>query len=176
LKALSRRDFLKLSGAAFAGALLPRSWRSPQASNPAEWPAGVPLGRVTPKRIRLVSRPHPDGERLDYKYEDDVLPVLRSVVGTGFYPHNHVWFETPDGYAYSSWVQPVRFDPNEPLPVVSGEGIYVELSVPYSDAAPNLIPNRRLFIGCTTVRPIRLTTGWPPPMAGCGTASTTRTG
>ena len=134
MKALSRRDFLKLSGTAFASPLLPRSWRSPQANNPIEWLAGVPLGRVTPKRIRLVSRPHPDGERLDYKYQDDIFQVLRSVVGTGFYPHNHVWFETPDGYAYSSWVQPVRFDPNEPLPVVSGEGIYVELSVPYSDA------------------------------------------
>ncbi|MBI3243195.1 MAG: twin-arginine translocation signal domain-containing protein [Chloroflexi bacterium] len=68
MKALSRRDFLKLSGAAFASTLLSRSWRSLQANNPAEWPAGVPLGRVTPKRIRLVSRPHPDGGRLDYKY------------------------------------------------------------------------------------------------------------
>ena len=126
----SRRDFLKLSGAAFAGPLLPRF----QANRSAEWPQGVPLGRVTPTRIRLISRPHPDGRRLDYKHQDEVVQVLRSVVGEGFYPHNHVWFETPDGYAYSAWVQPVRLDLNKPVSRVPRDGMYVELSAPYSDA------------------------------------------
>jgi hypothetical protein len=149
----SRREFLKLSGTAFATILLPRSLRNSQANHSGEWPEGAPLGRVTPKRIRLLSRPHPDGIRLDYRYEDDVFQVLRAVVGEGFYPHNHVWIETPDGYAYSSWVQPVRFDLNEPLPDVPREGIYVELSVPFADAHTDPDPQApivyRLYYGST---------------------------
>lgn len=130
----SRRDFIKLSGLALAGAALPT--RRPPQSPPTRpsWPANTPLGRVTANRIRLISRPHVDGERLDYRYLDDVFPVIRSVVGQGFYPHNHVWFETPDGYAYSSWVQPVKYAPDEPLAVAPKEGVYVEVSAPYLDA------------------------------------------
>jgi len=131
---LSRRDFLKLSGAAFAGSLFPSALRGTKAAVSAEWPSNVPLGRVTPKRIRLLSRPNLDGDRLDYKYENDVFPILRSVVGEGFFPHNHVWFETPEGYAYSSWVQPVRYTPNVPLLQIPSEGAYVEVSAPFTDA------------------------------------------
>ncbi len=130
---LSRRNFLKLGGTTLIGVWLPPV-SQPNASPTESWPQGVPLGRVTPKRIRLLSRPHLDGERLGYKYEDDVFPVWRSVVGEGFYPHNHVWFETPEGYAYSSWVQPVRYDLNEPLASVPTEEKYVELSIPYTEA------------------------------------------
>lgn len=150
---ISRRDFFKLSGSVLAGAVFPRWQPSPQLVAWVQWPQGVPLGRVTPKRIRLIARPHPDGQRLDYKYADEVVQVYRSVVGEGFYPHNHVWFETPEGYAYSAWVQPVRYDLNRPLPVISGEGTYVELSVPYSDA--RVEPNSeapvvyRLYYGST---------------------------
>ncbi len=131
---LSRRAFLKLGSAALSGVLIPRSRRSPLAGDPPKWLTGVPLGRVTESRIRLYSRPNPEGKDIALKYRDDVVAVVREVVGKGFYPHNHVWFETPEGYAYSSWVQPVRFAPNEPLPAVPPEGMYVEASVPFTDA------------------------------------------
>jgi hypothetical protein len=73
-----------------------------------------------------------------FKYRDDVVTIVREVVGLGFYPHNHVWFETPDGYAYSSWVQPVQYAPAAPA-AVPVEGVYGEVCVPYTDArnAPN---------------------------------------
>lgn len=131
---LSRRDFLKLSGITFAGVFAPRSWRLVAGRPSTDWPPGVPLGRVTGSRIRLIARPHAEGARLDYKYRDDVFPILRSVVGEGFYPHNHVWFETPEGYAYSSWAQPVQFMLNEPLTIVPDVGVYVEVSTPFTDA------------------------------------------
>lgn len=130
----SRRDFLKLGGAALAGALVPRSVARQQAGDAPEWQTGVRLGRMTESRIRLYSRPNPDGQQVMFKYRDEVVTIVRDVVGQGFYPHNHVWFETLEGYAYSSWVQPVRFAPNEPLPEVTPDGIYVEVSVPYTDA------------------------------------------
>ena len=131
---LSRRDFLKLGGAAVTGILKPgRGWQ-PAAKVAAEWPSDIPLGRVTVTRMRLIARPNLNGSRLDYRYLDDVFPIVRAVVGEGFYPHNHVWFEIPSGYAYSAWVQPVRFVPNEPLPKVPEDGLYVEVMAPFTDA------------------------------------------
>lgn len=131
---LSRRDFLKLSGIAFAGVFAPRSRRLATGRPSIDWPPGVPLGRVTESRIRLLSRPNQDGARLDYKYRDDVFPILRSLVGEGFYPHNHVWFETSEGYVYSSWAQPVQFTLNEPLTRVPDVGVYAEVTAPFTAA------------------------------------------
>ncbi|MGH2521220.1 MAG: L,D-transpeptidase family protein, partial [Anaerolineales bacterium] len=146
---LSRREFLRLSGAALAGALLPR----PVGRATAGWPADTRLGRMTESRIRLFSRPHPDGREVMFKYRDDVMVIVREVVGEGFYPHNHVWFETPEGYAYSSWVQPVHYAPNEPLPDVPPDGVYVEVSVPFTDARAQPDPQSsvlyRLYYGTT---------------------------
>lgn len=149
----SRRGFLRLAGAALAGAWLPRPSRPQQTGDPPEWQSGVRLGRMTESRIRLYSRPNPEGREIAFKYRDEVVTIVREIVGQGFYPHNHVWFETPEGYAYSSWAQPVRYAPNEPLPVVPSEGFYVEVSVPLTDAraqpdhgAPVLY---RLYCGTT---------------------------
>ena len=108
---ISRRTFLKLSGGLLVGA----TGLATLQVDPPEWLPGVRLGRMTESRIRLYNRPHPDGSEVGFRYRDDVVTVLREVVGLGFYPHNHVWFETPAGYAYSAWVQPVRFAPMEPL-------------------------------------------------------------
>ena len=134
---LSRRSLLKLGSALLIGAVIPR--RQTLVAN--EWPRGVPLGRMTESRIRLYSRPRPDGNVVGFKYRDDVVAITREVVGLGFYPHNHIWFETPDGYAYSSWVQPVRNVPNAGQTAVPPEGLYVEVSVPFTDARAQ--PDRR---------------------------------
>ena len=118
-----------LGAAALAsGSLTPRVADSPQ------WVLGARLGRMTESRIRLYNRPQPDGKDIGFKYRDEVVTIIRDVVGLGFYPHNHVWFETPDGYAYSSWVQPVRYVPAEPLAEVPTEGVYGEVSVPFTEA------------------------------------------
>jgi len=150
---LSRRAFLKLGSATLSSALIPRPRRSLLAGDPSEWLPGVPLGRMTESRIRLYSRPNPEGKDVAFKYRDDVVAVVREVVGKGFYPHNHVWFETPEGYAYSSWVQPVRYAPNEPLPAVPSEGMYGEVSVPFTDAHAQPDPQSpilyRLYYGTT---------------------------
>ncbi len=158
---IGRRSFLKLSGAALAGGLAPRMGRAAPTGTPPEWLPGVRLGRMTESRIRLYSRPNPDSQVVTFKYRDEVVTILREVVGRGFYPHNHVWFETPDGYAYSSWAQPVRFAPNEPLPVLSATGVYVEVSVPYTDARAQPEPGApilyRLYYGTTYQAIARLT-------------------
>lgn len=134
---LSRRRFLKLSGAALLGSTVQRRGLLSEAfavGDPPEWLPGVRLGRMTESRIRLYSRPNPEGQQVAFKYRDEVVTLLRDVVGLGFYPHNHVWFETAEGFAYSSWVQPVRYEPDLPLATVPAEGVYGEVCVPFTDA------------------------------------------
>ena len=109
------------------------SW-TPRTNDPPEWIPGVRLGRMTESRIRLYNRPNPDGKAIGFKYRDEVFPLLRDVVGLGFYPHNHVWLETADGYAYSSWVQPVQYAPATAPVAVPTQVVYGEVCVPFTDA------------------------------------------
>ena len=71
-------------------------------------------------------------------YEDAVIPWLREVVG----PHpgriNQRWIETPDGYIWGGYVQPVLNKPNVPttdLPQHTslGAGMWAEVTVPYAE-------------------------------------------
>jgi lipoprotein-anchoring transpeptidase ErfK/SrfK len=137
MTALSRRTFLKLAGATLASAALPRGMSRPRLDtlSPQEWWTGDGLlGRVTAAQAQVMSRPHPDGVRVGWLYGDDVVRVLRQVVGKGWFPHNHVWVETPDGFVYSSLVQPVRPLLNEPLRSLPAEGLWTEFSAPYAEA------------------------------------------
>ena len=128
----SRRSFLKLAGAAFAGVALASR---PRLQLDPVWPQGVRLGRVTLSgRARVLSRPNPDGALLRYLDQDEVVPLLREVVGLGVLPHNHVWFELETGYVYTSYLQPVMNLPNPPLTAIPPDGVWTEVSVPYVDA------------------------------------------
>ncbi|MBF8285145.1 MAG: YkuD protein, partial [Anaerolineales bacterium] len=84
--AFSRRDFLKLTGAALAGVAFP--WRLPRASGapPSVWPQGpnVRLGRVVwPWGVKILSRPDPLGRELGELHPEDVVVTVRDVVGRG---------------------------------------------------------------------------------------------
>ena len=134
---LSRRDFLKLSslavGAAAFTTLSPADLRlaQPQTS----------LGRVAIVKARVLNRPNRLGETLGYVERDDVLEVYRNVVGEGFYPHNHVWTEIPQGFVYSSWVQPVKNEIQIPVTVLLEGGFFAEVSVPFTSARTAPDPN-----------------------------------
>jgi len=91
------------------------------------------LGRITAPQAQVMSRPHSDGTRVGWVHQDDVVEVLRNVVGKGWFTHNHVWAETPDGFIYSSLVQPVRPQLNEPLRRLPPEGLWAEVSVPFTE-------------------------------------------
>lgn len=139
---LSRRSFLKLAGLSLALTAIPRRANVFAASRPAallpekwgELEAATMLGRITAAQAQLISRPHPDGERLGWLFRDDVVRVLRNVVGKGWFPHNHVWVETPDGFVYSSLVQPVRHQINPPpASDVPSTGLWAEVSVPHTE-------------------------------------------
>src|SRR5690606_34971817 len=101
----SRRQFLKLTGALALSLALPRNaralspyaferpragargidWRAQnQALAPGDFPAGVPLGRgALGWGAPILSRPHPEGTLLGHVYPNDVVRVVRTVVGLG---------------------------------------------------------------------------------------------
>ncbi len=143
---VSRRSFLKLIGSAAAGAWLLPQLRdnSTGLARPAlnlaltaPWPQGpdVKLGRGTLGwGAPILSRPHPEGANLGYVYPDDVVRVLREVVGLGMAFHTHLWFELEQGYVYAPYLQPVMNLPQTPLQTVPPEGVWTEVCVPYVDA------------------------------------------
>ena len=125
---LSRREFLQWSGVTAGAAILPRQlWA---ATYP---PEADRLCRVTELEAALRLRPHPDSRAVAGARLDDVLVVLREVVGRGVYPHNHVWFETPTGYLWSSDAQPVRNAPNVVQASLPADGVWTEITIPYVD-------------------------------------------
>jgi lipoprotein-anchoring transpeptidase ErfK/SrfK len=135
----SRRNFLKLAGAVALGAALPLGRVPPRRLDrryrlDAGWPEGPDkrLGRGTLGwGAPILTRPHPEGQPLGHVYTDEVVRIVREVVGLGMAYHTHVWFELEEGYVYSTALQPVLNLPQAPLASVPAGGIWSELSVPY---------------------------------------------
>ena len=141
---LSRREFLKLGTISVIGlAPSPRIPRIPVPPVPAGR-ASHRWGRVSADYLGLRSRPHPNGKFLGFLYYDDVVPIYREVVGKGWFPHNHVWFETPDGMAYSASMQPTENVQNEPTMNIPSSGLFGEISVPFADARVDPDPKAQI--------------------------------
>jgi hypothetical protein len=124
---LSRRDFLKLAGAAVAA---PLRIRWPEEPEPVH-PTG--LGRVTAGSIWAYDKPEPGAKRLKALRQDMLLPIRKLAVTEGLLSHNRVWALTSHGWVYSSWVQPVRYQLNEPIGYVPESGLWGQVTVPYLD-------------------------------------------
>jgi len=129
---LSRREFLKLSSIAIGAAALPTlSPNDLRLTSPS-----MGLGRVTVLGLRLMKRPRWTTDLIRTTKSDEVVEIYRAVVGEGKpFIHNNVWFEVEGGYLHSSWVQPVKNEPQTPftstLPL---NGLFGEIYVPYTDA------------------------------------------
>src|SRR5215207_9731006 len=123
----SRRDFLKLTGVAALGAALPFTGRGAAVPRgpaqrrpsrrgprnilpPGEWPENVPLGRgVLGWGAPILNRPHRDGTMIgpdSYVYPNEIVRIVRSVVGLGVDYYSHLWYELEDGYIYAPYLQP----------------------------------------------------------------------
>jgi lipoprotein-anchoring transpeptidase ErfK/SrfK len=132
---LSRRAFLKIASLSLGGLAL-RPFGGLFAL--PDFPQGDRLGRVNAGKVELKARPDADSQTQGELFEDAVVPWLREVAGTNVYRDNQRWVETPDGYIWSPYLQPVSNQPNRPLEALPenatlGTGMWVEVTVPYAD-------------------------------------------
>ena len=131
---ISRRRFLKESALGLASlAIQPFQ----AATSQMQFSVMEELGRVNVGMTEARMKPDADSAILTKVYEDAVVPWLREVVGRCPYRSNQRWVETPDGYIWAPYLQPVKNLPNKPvnrLPETSlGSGMWVEVTVPYVD-------------------------------------------
>jgi hypothetical protein len=137
---ISRRDFLKLTGLA-AGSLMLPFGKASASSLLQEWPIGANLGRVAVGEMRsfidLKAEPNMNAANTTRVWRDDVFQIKQEVVANvlDFNRYNQKWYETPDGFIYSPYVQPVKNLPNQPvaeLPLdeLGQRGMWVEITVP----------------------------------------------
>lgn len=124
---LSRRDFLKLSGAGLLGAFLADLHLDRARA------AAVKQGRMTLSGIHLYQDPSFQAKRIDIFGRDQVVKVTDVVEGEEGNPYNKQWFEIEGrGYTYSGWVQPVETDYQKPVFDIPASGRLGEITVPYS--------------------------------------------
>lgn len=133
MKTLNRRDFLKLSGAALSVSL----FKPPEPETLQLHPIG--LGRVTEWRIWAYNEARPGAKQEAALTRDDVLDIYAALDTDGLMAHNPTWYLTKYGWAYSSWVQPVKREPNLAEKRVPQEGFWAQVTVPYVEmrVAPN---------------------------------------
>jgi len=133
---LKRRKFIENSSLMIAGFLTRPASRFLEMF---EFSATDELGRVNVGKVEIKKRPNADSQTVGVLYEDAVVAWVREVVGTNPYRNNQRYVETPEGYIWAPYLQPVCNTPNQPvqsLPDSSrGPGMWVEVSVPFVDLA-----------------------------------------
>ncbi len=111
-----------------------------------QFPLADRLGRVNVGMAEVRNRPDPDSTIVGKVYQDGVLPWLREVVGRRPLRVNQTWVETPEGFIWSPYLQPVRNISNSPitkLPDSSlGPGMWGEVTIPYVDLILDNLPAR----------------------------------
>ncbi|MHB0924025.1 MAG: L,D-transpeptidase [Bellilinea sp.] len=136
---LSRREFIKISLLGITS-LAFREYELP------EFPQADRLGRVNVGMTELKARPDSDSDTLGQVYGDTIVPWLREVVGRRPWRKNQRWVETPDGYIWAPYLQPVKNLPNSILSELPestlGPGMWAEVSVPYLDVVLGNPPAR----------------------------------
>jgi hypothetical protein len=149
---INRKDFLKLSATAFGGIVLAPLGNSAinRLSRLPDFPEGERLGRVCYGKWDLKARPDQDSRTVGSVMDDEVLTWIKEATGTfSIYRNNKRWVETPNGYIWGAYFQPVRNQPNQPLedlPQTSiGTGMWAEVSVPYVDTIMINPPPRHHF-------------------------------
>jgi hypothetical protein len=128
---LSRRDFLKLGGAAFGGLALSRLVQI-EARAQAE---GSLIGRVAASpRLRVRARPSFSAETVSYRYYDELLELAGTVPADD--DPAQTWYRLPEGgYLTASYIQqPVEDRPNQPVEEIPDGGIPGEVTIPFTDA------------------------------------------
>ncbi|MBE9524297.1 MAG: L,D-transpeptidase [Chloroflexi bacterium] len=132
---INRRAFLKLSAFGIGNLTLHSPLRY---FGLMDFPQAERLGRVCVGRTDLKLKPDYDSSSVGVLFEDAVLPWVKDVVGRWPWRNNQRWVETPEGYIWAPYFQPVKYllkTPVKSLPTIGDmTGMWVEVSIPYVDA------------------------------------------
>ena len=122
---LSRRDFLKLSGLALGGALLPPPPLLDEAPRRAEF-----LGRNI-YSLYIYDRPSFNARQLGLIQAESVFNIYATVTSEDDY-YNRTWYQVQRGYVHSASVQPVRWQLQKPLRQMPETTFLGEITVPFT--------------------------------------------
>jgi len=128
---LTRREFLKLTGAAAIGFRF-RDF-PPGGDSTRSRPPSFTLGR-TVYSLRYYEEPSFASEELGYYVTDSVVDIYEERVGDSKPSHNPIWLRTDKGWLHSAFVQPVDNRLNEPVLDIPNEGMLAEVTVPFTQA------------------------------------------
>jgi len=147
-RAISRRDFLKLTGLGL-GALAFDPFERLALSQPPynQFPTSERLGRVGVFPdwyfTEIKSKPTGYSSTVRRIEEDEVVEWNREVIGADAVSFENfvaqgpskTWVETPEGYIYEPHLQPIRNLPNTPMTAIpeGKAGFWAEVTVPYVD-------------------------------------------
>ncbi len=125
-KSLSRRDFLKVSGATLLGLLISdlHVERAAAGLSPSQ-------GRVVYDHLLIRDAPSFQGMRLGSFPRDSLLEISSQVVGGVESDYNRLWYQIgKQGYVYSGGVQPVETVKNPAVMDIPQIGVVGQVTVP----------------------------------------------
>jgi hypothetical protein len=127
---ITRRDFLKLSGAAAIGF----GFRDfPPGGSQVIGVPSFTLGR-TVYSLRYYEQPTVYSKELGYYITDTIVNVYEERIGDPRPTTNPIWLRTDDGWLHSAYVQPVEDHLNTPVFDIPAKGMLCEVTVPYTVA------------------------------------------
>ena len=142
MQALSRRDFLKLSGLGLLGLSFPVNFEPTETR--LHWVPARPesaqeddisQGRITSRLVWLYDQPSFSAKHTKMYWRDSVIEITGIVISQDAGDYNRIWYEIgEDGYAFSGSIQPVRTLLNPTTSEIASAGRLGEVSVPYTDA------------------------------------------
>lgn len=127
MKKLSRRDFLKISGAALGGLAF-----SPYIPPLTEFEDSQ-LVRVATTQVSVHSRPSDDSRIVRQVYRDQILPVYEEV-NSGTPGFNPVWYRVWGGFVHRARMPKVQMRYNAPAAAIRENGQLGEITVPFTQA------------------------------------------
>jgi lipoprotein-anchoring transpeptidase ErfK/SrfK len=106
----------------------------------------TPLGRIATWGVEIRKESKQGAKLVRVARRDELLRLYKQGAGEAVMPHNPIWYETDDGYAYSSWVQPVEDIKNIPEPERAAAKFWGEITVPFSDSRAAPDPKARRYM------------------------------
>jgi hypothetical protein len=146
---LSRREFLKLSGATVLSILLSELKLKPSQA------ASVHMqGRVLATNLNVRDSPSFSGKKLTSVKRDSILDLAERIQGGQEGDYNRTWYRLANqSYVYSGWIQEVKTILNPVVKSIPKTGVLGEITIPYAESSYGInrspSPGPRLYYATT---------------------------